>query len=398
VSAAELAVVAALWLVVAWRIPSLRQGLLQRALWAAVAGLAVSMTVRLDPVSELIDQSTGVPALATLIKHLAGIAAVASVFDTVVIAQQPHRRPFGPRHLISVTAAVAMCALFAAMPREDSTDFTDHALGRPLPTAYQLVFEVYLGVTMAMAAALFRAASRPAAGLLRRGYLTLALGTAIGAGYALMRTAYLLIRLGTDAPAADHAVLAVTDALKYAAILMIAAGLALPALRAFREYRTLRRLDPLWRAVTAATPDIVLNTTPVTRRLLLVSPQRRLLLLRRAVELRDAMLVLRAHVPMGVRRQARAALVAAGFDGPLDAAVEAVWLHMALSAVSRGVVLADQPLDHIADPDLDRDLRRLEGIALVYRAPEVLHAAVLLTSPAGSFPGGLFPSGSGLWA
>ncbi|NUT34071.1 MAG: hypothetical protein HOV79_13470 [Hamadaea sp.] len=94
------------------------------------------------------------------------------------------------------------------------------------------------------------------------------------------------------------------------------------------------------------------------------------------------MLLLRAHVSPGVRAQARTALAASGYRGPQEPATEAVWLHVALAAAhdaheapgDAGAIPDAAPADP-ADPDLDRDLDRLERIAAVFTARPIVAAA-----------------------
>ncbi|WP_433117843.1 MAB_1171c family putative transporter [Micromonospora sp. CA-246542] len=256
-SSAELVVVAALWIVSAARAHSLRSGPAHRALWAAITGLAVSMTVRVEPIAHAIDQLTDVHGAGVLVKHLAGLVAAAALFDLAVLGTATHVRRRIPLAGLGVTVVI-MTGLFWTMPRVDSEDFADQAAGKPLATAYILAWTLYLGVAMALSARLFRRAHQASRHrVVRAGQLVLVVGCTIGTGYALYRVAYFGARLAVGPPdRGDIFYVDLSDDIKYLAMLFIAAGLTIagaPGTRAnLRARRHLRTLHPLWRDLVPA--------------------------------------------------------------------------------------------------------------------------------------------------
>ncbi|MEV4211179.1 MAB_1171c family putative transporter [Micromonospora sp. NPDC049662] len=256
-STAELVVVAALWIVSAARAHTLRSGPAHRAVWAAITGLAASMTVRVEPIAHAIDQLTDVHGAGVLVKHLAGLVAVAALFDLAVLGTATHVRRRIPLAGLGVTTVI-MTGLFWAMPRIDSEDFADQAAGKPIATAYILSWTLYLGVAMALSARLFRRAHRASRHrVVRAGQRVLVIGCTIGTGYALYRAAYFGARLAVGPPdRGDIFYVDLSDGIKYFAMLLITAGLTIagaPGTRAnLRARRHLRTLNPLWHDLVPA--------------------------------------------------------------------------------------------------------------------------------------------------
>ncbi|MEU8331613.1 MAB_1171c family putative transporter [Micromonospora sp. NPDC048839] len=256
-SAAELVVVAALWIVSVARAHALHSGPAHRAVWAAITGLAVSMTVRVEPIAHAIDQLAGVHGAGVLVKHLAGLVAVAALFDLAVLGTATHVRRRVSLAGLAVTVVIMTC-LFWTMPRVDSEDFADQAAGKPIATAYILSWTVYLGVAITLSARLFRRAHRASRHrVVRAGQLVLVVGCSIGTGYALYRAAYFGARLAVGPPSrGDIFYVDLSDDIKYLAMLLITAGLTIagaPGTRAnLRARRHLRTLDPLWHDLVPA--------------------------------------------------------------------------------------------------------------------------------------------------
>ncbi|MFI6785548.1 MAB_1171c family putative transporter [Micromonospora sp. NPDC050276] len=256
-SNAELVVVAALWIVSAARAHALRSGPAHRTVWAAITGLAVSMTVRVEPIAHAIDQLAGVHGAGVLVKHLAGLVAVAALFDLAILGTATHVRRRISLAGLAVTVVIMTC-LFWTMPRVDSEDFADQAAGKPLATAYILSWTLYLGVAMALSARLFRRAHQASRhGVVRAGQQVLVIGCIIGTGYALYRAAYFGARLAVGPPSrGDIFYVDLSDDIKYLAMLLITAGLTIagaPGTRAnLRARRHLRTLNPLWHDLVPA--------------------------------------------------------------------------------------------------------------------------------------------------
>ncbi|WP_411107623.1 MAB_1171c family putative transporter [Streptomyces sp. cmx-4-9] len=368
-----MSVLAMLWAVTLWRLPSALRTVKQRALWTAFAALTLSMTLRLPGVMHALDDRAGVNNLSTLVKHWLGMIAAGAVVDFVVAIARPETgRRLRPRHYVALAAMTAMGVLFFFLvprPRE-VTDFFEQNAGDGWATAYYLVFVVYLGIAMATATRLFRDSARHAsARWLRTGVRLMAIGTAIGVLYTLLRAAYMTSRLaGLTDSGSDIAVGNATDALKYLAIGSILVGSSIPAFgvawRTVQDGRHHRQLQPLWQDLTAVAPDIVLGAGVLRRP--------RLRLYRRVIEIRDAALALDAYAGDEVRAQARAAARQAGFDPATSPAAEALWLRAAREARARGELPAAGPQQPavvgIDDLDFTAEVSRLLQLARVYHS------------------------------
>lgn len=396
----DAAVVITLWVMTIWRWPGTRDGRSDRALWLAFAVIAIAMTLRLDPIEHAVDHASRVPALATLLKHLCGLLSTAAVLDFVngLTTSASDRPRLYRGHIAAVAGAVTMVALFAVMPRHASAGFIDEAAGDPLPTAYLAVFFTYLCAVMAKAEPRFRRARADTTGWLRLGLTTLAAGAATGAGYAAYRLAFLAVRLVTALPGGDLPYIAVSDAMKAVALLLIAAGCALPAadhaIHRWQHHRALNELRPLWHTLTTAVPDVVLGTAP-NRANDLLNPRRiRMRLVRRTVEIRDAALLLRGWASGTRCERARTALADADLaDIPLDAAAEAVLLTVAIRAHRAGTPSQTTNAANAdllsGGTDLDEEVTWLRHVARGMRHPAVTTAAHhLANQPPASQPDG----------
>jgi hypothetical protein len=202
--------------------------------------------------------------------------------------------------------------------------------------------------------------ARHAAAPLRRGLHLMGVGAGLG-GLAIGYQVALVATAGYGHPLPATATL---GAVAFAGLAgaMIAAGATLPlwastALapwRWARQARSLRRLAPLWRALSAAVPDVALESgdslAEFGRR------QIGIRLYRRVIEIRDAQLVLVAGAAPAVARRAEQAGCRRGLAGDdLRAYVEAATLRSALDAAraragaAPATVRADAPATVRAD-------------------------------------------------
>ncbi|MDT3397706.1 MAB_1171c family putative transporter [Streptomyces sp. B1866] len=400
----ENAVLVLLWAVALWRAPSAVRSARQRTLWAAFAALTGAMTLRVPDVMRAIDGAVGVNNLSTLLKHALGIVAAASVLEFVVVITRPEERAGARVRLGAAGAAMAaMGVLFAFVPRADEdVDFFERSAGSGIATAYQTVWLAYLGTAMAVATWLFWGSSRHAgAGWLRTGLRLLGAGTAAGVLYALCRAGYLLLRLtGAVGSGSDARAGGVTDVMKLLAIGLIVVGSSVPAVgvawRGARHGWYLWRLRPLWRDLTAAVPEVVLDEELRRREL-------RMRLHRRVVEIRDAVLALHPYATADLRREAAAAGRGAGpGTASARATAEACWLETARRAKLAGrppVDLVERQPGAPGDAvDLDAEARWLRAVGAARRGETVRRfAAARLEGSPGSpgSPGSSGPTGTG---
>lgn len=151
------------------------------------------------------------------------------------------------------------------------------------------------------------------------------------------------------------------------------------AARSVHDYRALCALRPLWSAVTATVPQVVLGLPPAgCSDLPVMGADLRLRLGRRIVEIRDAALLLRSHVSDISSASARAALAAAGLSGEeLDAAEEAAWLRAACAArLGGGPPACPVPARPLRGADdLTGEARWLRRVAAAWNRPATVGAA-----------------------
>ncbi len=114
-----------------------------------------------------------------------------------------------------------------------------------------------------------------------------------------------------------------------------------PSLSEPRKQRSYRRLRPLWQAIHAAVPEIVLPPGPSA------DPRVGYRLYRRVIEIRDGQLALRPYTdPQAVARAESQARRAGVTGADLEATIEAALLATAISARESGLPRHDDP-DHL---------------------------------------------------
>ncbi|GAA4994267.1 hypothetical protein GCM10023205_78750 [Yinghuangia aomiensis] len=336
-SSLEIAIVFAAWAIVVWRRPPLRRSLRESPLWMTFAALALALTVRIPQVSSFLEQATGVAQIGTLLKHCIGIIAMLSLINwaTALTTKSADWVPLpftAPRYVVAALSIVTMAGLFLAIPgRRPGDDYfiTEHA-GNAVATCYQLVFVAYVALAMAIATVLFARSARIAQGGLRTSLVLMAIGSATGIGYTILRTLYLVAsQLKQPFPGGDSGFESASKWLKIITIAMVCAGTSYPAyaaaVRARRQWTALRALEPLWVLATRPVPHVVLvDMEEQPSRFDLRDTDFRLH--RRIIEIRDAALVLRDIAPNGLWEAALAEAEASGLSGDeAHIAAEAMW-------------------------------------------------------------------------
>lgn len=336
-SVLEIMIVVAAWAIVVWRRPPLRRSLRESPLWMTFAALALALTVRIPQVSSFLEQATGIAQIGTLLKHCIGIVAMLSLINwaTALTAKSAEWVPLpvtAPRYVVAALSIVAMVGLFLAVPgRRPGDDYfiTEHA-GNAVATCYQLVFVAYVALAMVIATVLFARSAGVAQGGLRTSLVLMAVGSAIGIGYTILRTSYLIAtQLEQPFPGGDSAFESASKWLKIVTIAMVCAGTSYPAYaaaaRARRQWTALRALEPLWVLATTPVPQVVLlDTNEQPNRFDPRDTDFRLH--RRIIEIRDAALVLRDTAPNGLWHAALAEAEASGLSGDeAEIAAEAMW-------------------------------------------------------------------------
>ncbi|MDH6137632.1 hypothetical protein P3T37_007065 [Kitasatospora sp. MAA4] len=388
-STAKLVVLAMLWTVTAWRLPSAVRVPKQRALWTAFAALTLASTVGVPGLASRIDAFSGVHNLAVLFKNQIGIVACAAVLSFVVGMARPDLAPRVRRpHLVAGLAVLAALTVSFALVRQPAevADFYQAYRSSEFAGCYALVFNGYLGASMAVAGWLFWTyARRAGAGWLRTGLRVLGAGTAVGVCYALLRCCEVVLHLCGRGLFVGQSVL---DGVELTAITLILVGNAIPAVgvawHALRDWRTARRIRGLWAALTGAVPDVVLAAR--------LGRGPRVRLHRLVIEIRDAALVLALHAPEELRERARHAAERTGLRGEeLAASAEAYWLRAAREARLAGHAPAGRTPDEppvptagssFAELDFASETRRLLRLAEAYHSPAAEAFALSATTTA----------------
>ncbi|MEU9252133.1 MAB_1171c family putative transporter [Streptomyces sp. NPDC048270] len=302
--------VVCLWLAVLLRAPGALRSPQQRGLWLAVATAAAAMTLNLpDVVAYAMDRGAGYAHSIGLVRNLIGVFSAGAVLFFVAAAAGGRRL-----RLVSWTATVgwlaALVALDAAAPAHGT-----HAMppvGDPVPSlAYWLVLiSAHVVANTVCVALCWRYSRRTESRGLAAGLRLFGLGTALA---GLFWLAYLLKALfgSTWAMPALPLLMNLHGLLRAAAILV-------PTLFTFRrtasDIATAWRLWPLWRDLVQAVPHVALNKPRAGRMVELLWPPvpRNLLVYRKVIETRDAILILGEYVAPGALEDARGRVAGRG--------------------------------------------------------------------------------------
>jgi uncharacterized membrane protein len=346
----ELITPAILWSVTLLRARTALRFPATRPMWCAFAALALAQTVELPQVGPPFDAAVHVTNLSTLIKHLCGILAAASILEWVIGSTQPTSllgHALAWRHVMTGAAMAALGCLFAFVPRVESSNFINSAPGYPVTTACEAVWLGYLGLAMLCAAAMFFVAwqrSPPEGRLMRASFAMLATGITLSIVYAASRLVALAASLaGATTNSQGRTGFGISNLVQDVANVLILTGTCVPALMKaatlYQDRRDLAALHPLWQLVTPFRPDTVLYPEPESgsddglRGLGLL----RFRLIRRTIEIRDALSVLYEYCDLDPTPYAEAQATInnlAGIDH--EAHVEAVTIRYALLRAHAG--------------------------------------------------------------
>jgi hypothetical protein len=319
------------------------------------------------------------PNLTRLIGNglLAGAAyCMIGVLAYAAHAAEPARRRMRTQIYVFVGTIVTMAVLLVSARTRFTVDFVNVYATHPVVAAYEVVFLAYatwgmVGVVLLVQ----RVVSHATSAFLRAGLRVVAAGTLFGVGWSLWKITITLLKVTTKRPMPVES--AVSTSLSAVAVLLIALGSTMTvwAPRAvhplvwLRARHTYRRIEPLWTALHAATPDLELQRHDAGMEFRLY---------RRIVEIRDSSLALRVHFHPDVPAWANHAARTAGLtsESSIAAVAEAASLAGALEAHRVGHryhangSTAPTPLD--LDPDIGAEARWLVRVADAFtRSPIV---------------------------
>ncbi|MFD0821504.1 MAB_1171c family putative transporter, partial [Micromonospora zhanjiangensis] len=345
---------AAGWLAFGYKLRDLRSDRDNRVLRAMVyafGSFAAGVTLAILPLAAAVDTSTGLPNLAKVLAH-AGVMSVAAQAEVLLLFLALPGERAAPRArlrlLMSAGAYAALVGLWlvtlaAGAPVALTVEYARVPAVLAYLVVYLCVFVAYSADIARLCWRFARVAARP---WLRRGLRVTAMGAVFGLAYCASKAGYLVgYRLGAH-PAGEQRVAAVLVTIS--ALLMIV-GLTLPAwgpavdlaLTWSRRQVAWRRLGPLWTAVTAAQPQLVLDDG--VRRTGVAFRDIDYALHRRITEIRDGRLALRPYIDERVTEAAAELLAGSGLPAAERAAVlEATMIAAGVRGLRTGTV-AERP-------------------------------------------------------
>ncbi|RSS53000.1 hypothetical protein EF912_18440 [Streptomyces sp. WAC07061] len=302
--------VVCLWIAVLIRAPGALRSREQRGLWLAVATAAAAMTLNLPAVvTYAMSREPSYAHTVGLVRNLIGVLSAGAVLYFVAAATRGRRLQLASWAGTVLWFAV-LVTLDAGAPEHGT--HTIPTAGTPVPSlAYWLVLiSAHLIANTICVFVCWRYGRRSESRALALGLRLFGLGTAFAWAFWF---AYLLKALfgSTWALPALPLMMSLHGLLRAAAILV---PTVFALRRTLADTATAWRLWPLWRDLVHAVPYVVL-TEPRTGRLLeLLWPPvpRNLLVYRKVIETRDAILILGEYVTPGVPELARGHVAGTG--------------------------------------------------------------------------------------
>ncbi len=368
------------WVAVAFLLPGWRKKSGDpafRMLLIALVCKAVAMVLANSAVLKGVDRRTGLPNLGILLQHLmGGLAFTAAVLAVLAHWSYPPDEARRMARSWAMTCGIASIVLVLLWAL-NSTELAGHSpnylvtnADQPLGATYVLVYAVMIGLGLVETVRLCRRCARAARSIwLRLGLRLAAVGSAIYLAHPLNRAVSIVAEpFGLDPLRWEQVSLAAIGA----GTVLLVSGLMLPlwakhlsALsRWVGNYRTYRKIRPLWLAFYDVLPEIALE-----------APGHQLLnlryhLYRTVIEIRDGWRAVGHNRDPDTVRLATDQGIAEGWNGlELKAYVDAKLLKAELAAHRSGQ--ASSPSSSTgADPHLGEDfpdeLRWLTKVAEAY--------------------------------
>ncbi|MER7845227.1 MAB_1171c family putative transporter [Kitasatospora sp. NPDC096077] len=289
----EYAGTAAIWAAVLLRIPSARHDRRRRGLCIAVAAAAAAMALRLGPVGRAIGFFTHDPNLTQLAMHLFGAFSAILVLDFVLVVTGGGP-PRARLHIVGATLLLALVLLGATAKPPTLALIGPHGVSVPSIGFWCTLIGMHLAADGTCLIVCWRYSRRSTSGSSRTSLALFGLGTAFAGLFWIGYLIYLPTRSAWIPPLLSLT-MGLHGMLRAASIVV---PTALDTRRVLDNTTTLWRLWPLWRALVDAVPSVAL-ARPRNRLRETLWPQgpRELLIYRKIVEIRDAILVLCDYLP-----------------------------------------------------------------------------------------------------
>ncbi len=358
----------ALWLVIFLRAPTALRSHQQRMLLLAVIGIAGSITVYLDPVIAALKQCFTFAESCGLFMNVWGVLSATFILD-FVLAATSQRRPWLIYGLMTATIAALILLNSTIAPHAGCVTTIQAPWYSPFWCI--LIFAHLVAVIPCVILCgryAYRARKdRP----LRVGLLLLTSGFASASFFWCIVLSFLLFRstwLGALFPLNTG----ITAWLMTAGTVL---PLVLESGRLVRNTLALRRLWSLWRYLIQAVPHVAL-IKPGMRSWDLFDGSRTiyLLLYRRVIEIRDAILILHDYVRPEILERARRHVTAHNLtEDQIEPAITACWLEVARQAKIQGTPPHPNSITAVArqGDDLSSEINFLLKIARARKSPVV---------------------------
>jgi len=383
-----------LWTVVTWRADKARRPGTERSLWFVLLMFAASTTVLIDRPWQLANKFLSPLGGAGWVWTCCSVLAAAGARSLVVHTQAERQKTPCPRlHLWLAAAALVIVTLsyigHPAPPKLDgpSLGFVQRESLYQGGIAAGVRWAVWLGfLTWALTGMehvtrqYAQHARRATPGRLTTGLRFGAMGCRVGYGYVALKAMVVAawvggagLRLGPVDQVGDWIALLSVALIVVASTYDALLSRARAFLKAVSQLRALRRLRPLWMALSQAAPYNAarIPTSSVRQRLS-----------RRVLDIRDRQLALRPYADPDLPRRALEAAEQAGYCGEQARVLaEATWLESARQAKVHGfAATADVPYDATYEvsggKDLDEEVTWLLGVADAHRHSSFVRAFV----------------------
>ncbi|MFP3988367.1 MAB_1171c family putative transporter [Streptomyces sp. E11-3] len=357
--------VVCLWFAVLMRTRAAARSQQQRGLWLAVASAAAAMTLNLPDVVDFAMRNADSTHAVALARNMVGVLSAGAVLYFVAASMGGRRLKTGS----AVTAGVMMAILLAldlAAPPHGAHGVPP--VGDPTPsTAYWLtLIAAHLLANVICVFVCWRYSGHTESRSLALCLRLFGLGTALA---GLFWFGYLLrITLDSTWSLPYLPLLMNLHGLLRAAAILVPTAVALR--RASSDISAAWRLWPLWRDLVRAVPHVAL-AEPRPRLVELLRPPapRRLLVYRKVIESRDAILILNDYIEPHVPDLARSHVAASGVPPTdRDAAVLACVVKEARRAKANDLPQQRSSFSTptLASSDLDAEKRFLVNVAQAY--------------------------------